>query len=388
MGDQPPAEATSFSKMSLISKFVLRICGPAWIPDTSDSIPSDRANFERCLPKQLKTLARYLKRRIFLSMVGQSKLEANTIADPARTILWINQTAPSLGDALMDTAARTLLLGRRVVFITNSKNVDLFREDPVFEAAFTAAEFERSSYAGMKFDLVIVDSYSPRSINLKRRFAKDSFFVGLYGYLNAYEVHRTEYSFRRMETLLGLKGGSTSTSLAIGLPGSSAIAGSPEIGKCDTMVVAIGIGGEWPFRTYDGWGAVVAEILAKFDATVLLVGSGNGTAQAERIIQDCGSQRVHNLVGKTPLREVPDLLRRADLYVGSDGGLWHVASACGIPSVALHADCQLYDPAGNWRSRAATNPHCIPLRANYSVNEIPAEAVIAAVGQTLTKLRS
>ena len=53
------------------------------------------------------------------------------------------------------------------------------------------------------YDLVIIDSYSTRSINIKWQVSPSSSYVGMYGYFNGPEVNRVLFSFHQMNNLLG-----------------------------------------------------------------------------------------------------------------------------------------------------------------------------------------
>ena len=54
-----------------------------------------------------------------------------------------------------------------------------------------------------KYDLVIIDSYSSRSMRVKAEVAPSLNYVGMYGFFNGPEVNRTLFSFHQMNNLLG-----------------------------------------------------------------------------------------------------------------------------------------------------------------------------------------
>lgn len=312
-------------------------------------------------------------------LLGQSALKLDSIPPRAHKILWINLTAPSIGDALMDTAGRTLLHDRSVVLLTNQKNVALFKYDPLFQGVFAMSTESLTRLSKKNFDLALLDSFSPKSLAAKVRVGWSLPFVGLYGFLNAYEVHRTIYSFRRIEWLLGL---APRASPGLSFGGKAPV----KTRRRELPAIAIAIGGEWEFRTYGGWGDVLRS-LTSLNARVYLLGSTNGI-EAAADLEGRFRGAVYNLVGKTTLDDVVQIMTQCDVFVGADGGLWHIASACGVPSVALHADCQLYDQEGRWCSRAGTTPECIPLNAKQSVNEIPPAVVADSVLHLLSRLKS
>ena len=49
-----------------------------------------------------------------------------------KEILWINISAPSLGDSLTDLSSRTMLSDRKVDLFTDKKNSDLYKDDFIF----------------------------------------------------------------------------------------------------------------------------------------------------------------------------------------------------------------------------------------------------------------
>lgn len=365
--------------MSLVSKLLLKISEPAWQLRCSGFVPSNWRHFTGDFRQQFKTTIRYLKRLLYMKLRAQKALLLDYIPSDAQRILWINITAPSLGDALMDTSGRILLRERQVVLMTDPKNAELFDTDPVFVQVLRADSDGVQKASTSKFDLIILDSFSPSSLKLKIRAAKTTPFVGLYGFLNGYEVHRIFYSFRRLEQLLALPPDAV-PHLSIEAPTSQI---HPTRGP---EQIAIAVGGEWSFRTYQNWSPVVSALL-QMGHSIVLLGSENGRDIADALAGEFGSS-ISNLVGKTTLGSAVSSLMDCGIFVGADGGLWHVASARGLPSVALHADCQLYDGVGNWHSRAGTEPPCVPIRAVRNVNEITPEMVLNAVQTLKLRLRS
>ena len=57
----------------------------------------------------IKRYLKFLKRFIFILLSGQYSLEVNNIDPHQKKILWINVSAPSIGDSLMDLSSRSLL---------------------------------------------------------------------------------------------------------------------------------------------------------------------------------------------------------------------------------------------------------------------------------------
>jgi heptosyltransferase-2 len=81
--------------------------------------------------------------------------------------------------------------------------------------------------------------------------------------------------------------------------------------------------------------AAVAQTLAP--AAVLLFGSAGERALCETVAETLrrAGSGVHNLAGQTTLREFIDLTAACRLFLTNDSGAMHVASALGVPTVAV-----------------------------------------------------
>ena len=136
---------------------------------------------------------------IYIVIKRQRKLEVFNILPKYKKILWINVSAPSLGDSLMDLSGRVLLKDRTIDLYTDKKNANLYQNDFIFSKIFTHNNKVDSS----RYDVVIIDSYSTRSINIKAKIAPFTVFVGMFGYYNGPEVNRVLFSFHQLNHLLG-----------------------------------------------------------------------------------------------------------------------------------------------------------------------------------------
>ncbi len=314
---------------------------------------------------------KYLKRRSFTFLVYRMfglVPELNKIADEHRSILWINWAAPSLGDSLMDLSARVLLDGREVVLLTHPKNKALYENDDYYSCVFSDYRELIAKYGKRYFDLVICDSYSPRVLNKKLTVAPFVPFVGLYGYLNGFEVHRTYFAFARMMEVLALN--------KIDDPIRPTLSLHERLKKQKREVdVCISVGGEWCFRTYDQWCEIVSWLTEK-GYSVSLVGAENGIHDASKILDKQPS--VRSTVGCLSLREVCMEVAKAKIFIGADGGLWHIACAIPIPTVVLFADCQIFDEDGNRVTRETKDMLCETLYDEVRVANIEAKEVVKA----------
>ena len=89
-------------------------------------------------------------------MNGQKNLELFSILPHHSRILWINFSAPSIGDSLMDLSSRVMLKGKKIDLFTSPKNSHLFINDEIFSEIY-----DRIADVNHKTpDLFILDSYS------------------------------------------------------------------------------------------------------------------------------------------------------------------------------------------------------------------------------------
>ena len=191
---------------------------------------------------------KYIKRLLFILIRGQKSLQVENILSEHQRILWINISAPSLGDSLMDLSSRILLKNKKIDLFTSIKNRDLYQDDQIFNSIFTKKE----DVDRIKYDLVIIDSFSSRSVNIMYQIAPKVHYVSMFGYFNGPEVNRVLFSFHRMNQLLGyIKSDVEISNIA---KCTISISKSDEIFvgnlKLPISYVAIAIGGEWKHRTY------------------------------------------------------------------------------------------------------------------------------------------
>jgi len=101
--------------------------------------------------------------------------------------------------------------------------------------------------------------------------------------------------------------------------------------------IVIVMGSSWVSKdwTYEGYRGLTNRILSRGEYGVVLVGDGSQTDTAGQLETAVGSDRLHNLTGKTSLTELAAILRNAAAAAGPDSGPGHIAAAVGTPYVAL-----------------------------------------------------
>jgi heptosyltransferase-2 len=100
------------------------------------------------------------------------------------------------------------------------------------------------------------------------------------------------------------------------------------------------------------------------NGTVALFGAPNDAAQCVAVEQALRSQStpVVNLAGKTNLRQFIDLTAACSLFLTNDSGSMHVASALGVPTVAIFGatNPKTTGPAGPHNSVILEKVECSP----------------------------
>jgi ADP-heptose:LPS heptosyltransferase len=103
---------------------------------------------------------------------------------------------------------------------------------------------------------------------------------------------------------------------------------------------------QWPL---DRWVDAVRRLVTEHRCEIVFCGGQADAAAVAGLVGGLGvaAAHAHDLSAEIPLRDVPALLARMDLYLGVNSGLMHLAAACGTPVVAVFDA----DDAVAWRPR-------------------------------------
>ena len=365
-------------KISWLKRAVLSATRPSWDMKTSSFVPSNQSNFLEYEGWKFKWVFKYFKRRIFVSIFTRRDLLLERIPSNTKRILWINLSAPSLGDSLMDLSGRVLLDEFKVDLLTDPKNVELYKHDLFFENVFSHSQEVLSKNLSATYDLFILDSFSPRVIRVMQSISFSTPFIGVWGYINGFEVHRTIYSFARISYLLG-----PVTLISKPITPSLKVSHSLDLQEELTKpLIAVVVGAEWEYRRYDKWADVIGRFIKDYE--IVLVGSKNGVNDAEKIMTRF--YRCKDFVGKCTLIETAQILSSADVVIAADGGLWHVACALGKPTVGLFAAMPIFDLNGDRTNRDTPDMICETVYDPIAVSNIPSAAVVSSVLRLLNRL--
>ena len=316
----------------------------------------------------LSRWVKYSKRKIFLKLKGQLPFETAHILPEHINILWINISAPSLGDSLMDLSSRILLHDRMVDLFTDKKNAALYIDDKNFRNVYTC----KSEINVSKYDLVIIDSYSTRSINIKAAIAPEIPFIGMYAYFNGPEVNRVLFSFHRLNQLLGFTYNKAEinkiarTSIAISSYDKAIIRKE----KLPSSFITIGIGGVWEHRTYGKWNELFRLIFEKDNnINIVLVGSSNAIRTSEKLLVNFHNKNVFNCVAKYSFKQTSQIISQSKIFLCCDGGLMHAANAVKTPILPLL--CRLDE-----KMQLTDSIKAFPLYDKSNVNNITEKLIL------------
>jgi len=330
------------------------------IPNYTQDFLNQTSVFKRWL--------KFIKRYLYIVLKSQKNLEVFSILPDHKNILWINISAPSLGDSLMDLSSRIMLDSKNVDLFTDQKNAHIYTDDHIFKNIYTKIEEINKP----KYDLVIVDSYSSRSINVKSKIAPTTPFVGMFGYYNGPEVNRILFSFHQMNHLLGY----VKSEYEINTSAKASMSISKEDQEVVNSInlpieyIAIVLGGEWDYRTYNKWSQVIEKILVKDKQTnIVFIGSGNAKNVAKDLLSQFLKNNVFDCVAKYSFNQTAQIIKQAQILLCCDGGLMHASNAVNTPVIPLFARLTPQMQLTN-----VINAH--PLFDKTDVNNISVEAVL------------
>ena len=314
-----------------------------------------------------KRYLKFLKRYFIVHFLRQHSLELGNINKKYKNILWVNISAPSFGDSLMDLSSRVLLQDKNVDLFTNIADSDIYLEDKIFSNVFT----DKKLIDQKKYNLVILDSYSTRSLKVKFDIAPSTPFVGMYGFYNGPDINRTLFSFHRLNHLLGYINTEkrineiAKPSLTISENDKALV----KVLNLPTKYIVVALGGEWPFRTFTKWDALLKKLLYEDNnLNIVIVGSSNGGHSAKIIMDQFENFNVYDCVSQFSFTQTAYIIKKGEVLFCCDGGLMHAACAVDTCIIPLFARV-------NQQMRLTNSTNAYPLFDNKDVNNINTEDI-------------
>ena len=118
---------------------------------------------------------------------------------------------------------------------------------------------------------------------------------------------------------------------------------------------------QWPAEHF---ASLIDLLVEKNAVNAVLIGGAEEAELAEEVLDQVANRdAVVSVVGKTPLRQLPDLLRACALYVGNNSGPKHIAAALGVPTIGIHSgvvDAIEWGPIGKRAVAVRRNMTCSP----------------------------
>ena len=325
-----------------------------------------------------KIIWRIVKKRALLIVFFQSRLEIKNIP-PGSKILFLYTGKRNFGDAILELSGRALLKNKNfsIDLLALPNIATLFEDDKIFKKVYTDPKIARQN----QYDYLLLSEFNQRSISLKIRFFRSykfacmfRFFYGpdrnqiLFSYFAFNEIFKLQFSdkFIKKKSKLTLQISRTENESAINL-----------LPKHPYIVIAVG--GIDDNRTYNNWVAVLKMIdqnnLNGFPDQVVLVGSDNGLISSNEILNTNFERiKIKSLVDQTNIKQCQAIINNAEIFLGADGGLMHVAHTTKTDTVVLFGK----EPH---RLRVTNRTNSIAIQANLDVNEVPPSSIFNALAK-------
>jgi heptosyltransferase-3 len=153
----------------------------------------------------------------------------------------------------------------------------------------------------------------------------------------------------------------------------------------------------WAYKEWnlERWAEIIDWLQDEYLIPTVIIGAPEERERAAALVKKCRSA-VFNLAGKTPLRELPGLLRLSLLHIGVDSAAPHIAAAVGTPTITLYGPTDWYDwaPIGERHRVIVPDQECVPCQKkgcrdegrSQCLDELKPEKVQAVIQQSLNQL--
>lgn len=122
------------------------------------------------------------------------------------------------------------------------------------------------------------------------------------------------------------------------------------------------------------WQKVIQYISNELNAQVIFVGGGKDTPLYNQLVESIGALNIEpiDLSGKLKITETMALVKNANLVIGVDSGIIHIAAAADTPSILLHGPTSLkrWSPRSDKCKILSKNFKCSPCLLQAGAKEL------------------
>ena len=302
------------------------------LPFDRGDVPNRLHDEWRAMPLRARfsRLRRALQRDLLMLAIGQSGLCVERVPPGTRKVLWVYNWT-TLGDAIMDLSARFAVPADIELDLCIAPALaGLFARDARFRHVYT-----RLDECPQDVDFVLIHEPSGRTLRAKRERLREVPFAPVLNSFIGEHFARAAFVDARLRHLFRLTPGP--------LPAPTLSLGESPARTDGPFDIAVVLGAGDPRRRFPHWNETLHAVLDAWprDRPVprfRLLGSDNARADVESLAQDVREQHGEDRVGQTSLMEAIQVVRDSDAFLGTDGGLMHVAAALGKPGLALFVE--------------------------------------------------
>lgn len=111
----------------------------------------------------------------------------------------------------------------------------------------------------------------------------------------------------------------------------------------------------WPY-----YRELIEEIIKQFDAVVIISGDSSEIPFINKMLDGLDNKKIINLAGKTTLKQLAAVCAIADIAIGNDSGVLHIARAVKTPTITIFGpeDYRLGGSAGKMDMRLFADVPC------------------------------
>ncbi len=142
--------------------------------------------------------------------------------------------------------------------------------------------------------------------------------------------------------------------------------------KNKDFVVGLNLSPGYPSKQWDikNFIELSKKLVEVYNAKIILTGSKNDISLSKELMKN-NQEGIINLVGKTSIRELIELIKRCDLFLGSDSGPMHISGLVGTPTITLFGptDPKRWKPLGDKNIIIHKNMPCSPCGEHFNCSK-------------------